>query len=290
MASQLNLVKQLLLVVSPVVASSAIAIAPSQAATFSAYNAAVDITNLNQELQVDIAESSIKALAISESGAGSLTVEATTDLTFESDSSSANSFSVSLLEGQGLNYFGKVQSAIKLLGSFVVEQETFSFDFNALLNLETSVDHPQTESANAKGKISLLLYDTREQHLLDSFTILGRLRDEEARDSLKIRKSKNFELNSIQKQKDFEGSEKSAFAQVTGKFSRFFAKETYVSLVAVQHNAARVSSKTRVEVPESSNSVALLLFSALGLMALVKVHGTPKSLHDSTTLNESETN
>lgn len=290
MAPQLNLVKQLVLIVSPVIASSAIAIAPSQAATFSTYNTAVDITNLNPELQVGIAESSLKSLAISEPGAGSLIVEAKTDLIFDSDSNSTNSFSVSLLEGQGLNYLGKVRSAIKLSGDFVVKQETFSFDFNALLNLETSVDHPQTESATAKGNLSLLLYDTQKQHLLDSFTILGRLRDEEAKDSLKIRKSENFELSSIQKQKDFEGTEKSALAQVTGKFSRFFAKKTYVSLVVIQHNAARVDSQNRVEVPESSNPAALLLFSAVGFLALVKVNGTPKSLHDSAAPDQSAAN
>lgn len=42
--------------------------------------------------------------------------------------------------------------------------ETFSFNFNAGLNLATSVDNPQFETANATGNISLKLYDSDQDN------------------------------------------------------------------------------------------------------------------------------
>lgn len=38
--------------------------------------------------------------------------------------------------------------------------ETFSFDFQGFLDLETSIDELQTESASAAGTLSLELYDS----------------------------------------------------------------------------------------------------------------------------------
>lgn len=259
MASQLNLVKQLLLVVSPVVASSAIAIAPSQAATFAYSEARTEIIGFNQEpLSVNtISDTDTFTFA----GSGFVTADAEANAAFDIPLNRAENLSLSAAAGEGSNYLGLATSTAQVIGEFFVENDLFSFDFLTFLGLATSAD--PGERTHANGSISFELYkiDQGQQSLLDSFTLLGSLSTPGSNDFLTYTGSEYFQLTAVDTTTDFTGSEESATAQIQGKFSRYFETPTYLTLVEVKNN------NTNVSVPESSNSMALFAFGILGVGA-----------------------
>lgn len=266
MGLQLNLVKSFVLLV-PSLAATAIAMAPSQAATSALSQTELELTNFSQQPEDVIAISKIKALSISSSG--SLNLGVNTEVLSDSGEKYMRSFSSHLAEGADGDYFGFSKSVTKVLGDFLVKKETFSFDFSTFLGLQTSVDHPQFEYADSKGKTSILLYDAHKNRLLDSFSIAGALFTKDQGDFLKIKASKNFAFSSIETDTDFQGKQELAIAKITGQFSRFFRKETHLRLLQVQRNQVSVEGES-VKVPESSNTLALLLFSAAGVGLVIK--------------------
>lgn len=171
---------------------------------------------------------------------------------------SANNSSWSRVNGDGSAYSGSAESIAAVIGyDFKVAQgETFSFDFDADLNLTTSIDNPQFETANATGKITLELYDTTNQDdwlYLDSFTLSG-LTSLGDNDYLNYDSSNNIKLNpSGTIDTSFGGEQESANASVQGDFSRTFDSLTTLTLVEVKNNQASVS------VPEPSSFLGLLL-------------------------------
>lgn len=262
MELQFNLLKPLILLASSWVATT-IAIAPSQAATSASSKAEVKLINFSQELENIEAITKVKAIAISESG--SLTSEIETEVEGDADANRTSNFSSHLAEGADGDYFGFSRSVTKVLGNFVVEKEPFTFDFSAFLELDTSIDNPSLEDAISRGRTSILLYNSRKNRLLDSFAISGGLFAKDQGDFLKIKASKNFVIDFLETQRDFQGNQETATAKATGQFSRFFRKETHLRLVQVQRNRVNIQGENSVKVPESSNLLALLLFSATGL-------------------------
>ena len=267
MELQLNLLKLLILFI-PSLVTTTIAIAPIQAATSASSEAEVEIINFSQELENIEATTKIKAITISASG--SLTSEIDTEVEGDSDTSRTSNFSSHLVEGADGDYFGFSRSITKVLGDFIVKKETFAFDFSAFLKLDTSVDTPQLEYAISRGRTSILLYDNRKNRLLDSFSIAGGLFTKDQGDFLKIKASKNFVLTSLETQRDFHGSQETATAKATGQFSRFFERKTHLRLVQVQRDRVNVQGEESVKVPESSNLLALLIFSATGLGGAIR--------------------
>lgn len=174
-----------------------------------------------------------------------------------------SNFSFSLANGEGNNYSGLAQSQAEIIAyDFSVgNSKPFSFDFDTALNLSTSIDNPQTESANVDGQVSFNLYDSTDSNnlkLLDSLTISGNLVTPGNGDYLNSQLSNSFTLTSSSKDTSFGGTQKAAFSSIQGNFSRSFTNPTLLTLVEVKTNDASV-----LAVPEPSNTLGLVFYGLL---------------------------
>ncbi|GAB1541078.1 hypothetical protein NUACC21_37480 [Scytonema sp. NUACC21] len=256
----MNFGQQFLLLATPAIATSMLATSPSQAATFAHSVAEFNINGFSiSPLGVQTLTDTTTE-AISDGGQVSANADATANFIADGTNSSltsASNSSVSQAQGQGYNYIGKGASIAAIFGyNFKVQAgEKFSFDFNGLLNLETSIDDPNTELATADGLLSLELYDSTNGSLLDFFTIAGNLQTP-GNDVFKIQQSSNivFAPNQIDIDKSTDGIQEYARASFNGTYSRIFKESTLVTLVEVKRN------QVRVQVPECS-SILSSLFS-----------------------------
>ncbi|MEW5858817.1 MAG: PEP-CTERM sorting domain-containing protein [Cyanobacteriota bacterium] len=178
----------------------------------------------------------------------------------------AENSSLSTANGAGKSYFGFAQSIAGIIGyDFLVSnKETFSFDFLANLKLETSIDTPQIESASSDGEISFQLYNTTDTNNwipLDFFTLSGKLKTPGTGDFLTLNHSGSLTVNpkTTSFETSFGGKTEVATAKVDGSYKRTFGSLTYLTLVEVKTN------KAVVKTPESSTTLALLLFCLIGV-------------------------
>jgi hypothetical protein len=105
---------------------------------------------------------------------GSVISEATADTVFISNSHKllAANFSQSKVQGDGNNYSSLAQTQAAAIGDFAIDAaETFSFNFQTLLDFLTSVDNRKSERSSARGSISFGLINTVTNIRLDSFQL-----------------------------------------------------------------------------------------------------------------------
>lgn len=245
------------------------ATSPSLAATLGSSKAEVKFNNFSHapsDISI-LAETFANAVATD----GLATAEANNDITVVDDPFSADNTSFSRTNGSGSVYSGLAQSQAAIIGyDFLVEAgQAFSFNFDAALNLATSIDDPQFEAANATGNISLSLYNSTDRNnwiLLDSFTLTANVGTTANNDFLSYDAGKNFTLNPYATTFDtnFGGNRESARGSTRGLFSLAFDNLTSLTLVEVKTNQADISSNgssvpAPEPVPEPSNVLASLL-------------------------------
>jgi hypothetical protein len=234
---------------------------PSIAATFASSESTVIIDNFSHNpFDSEVITDTFTNTFVTDGN-----VNASTDAiaNFITEPPSAFNSSFSSTDGTGNNYSGTADSFAGILGNFSVNSgETFSFNFDATLNLTTSIDNPQTETAIADGTVSFALYDTSNVDswtLLDSFTISGNVTSGN-NDFLNFNSSDGTQLNlsNISLTTNFGGDRESASASTEGLFSRTFDRVTNLTLVEVKEN------RSTVAVPEPSIAVG----TVLGIFAL----------------------
>lgn len=273
-----GLTKGIFLCFTPLVTSSLFAVSPSLAATFASSEAQANLDNFSHiPLSVStLTDTNIFTVATD----GQVTVDATAFVRFTAASlaeTEAENLSLSVSEGEGSNYFGLAQSFAELVGyEFQVgADETFAFDFNTFLQLETSINDPSSEQASSTGSVDFELYDstdTTNLRLLDFFNLSGIVTSENS-DFLDFTKSSSFSLNSDETSFDtvtgdtVTGTEELAKASVSGKYSRTFKSPISLTLVETKIN------QTSVQVPESSSLIGLLSFGLLCFGYGVKTTG-----------------
>ena len=251
--------------IAPLITGSVLVALPSFAATLASSGGKLTITNFSQNPQNISTFSDTNTSAISQNGLTEANANAQADFTVDSSSSAAlNSDSTTF--GVGQEYQGNANSISQVLGNFfVAANQDFTLDFTADLELGTSIDNPQFESANAIGSLALLAIDSTTQAIYDSFSIFGNLNTQGDGDSLEYQSSQNITLTSNSTETIFGGTQESAKASVKGSLQNRFDSPTNLTLVAVTTNQASVKT------PESSNTLALLGFcGALGLWYGVK--------------------
>lgn len=231
MKNKLGVTKRFLLLAAHLAASSVLAEAavvmtdsPSQAAALGAAQSILDFNNFSQSPLQNTSSTPIDVDAL--------------------DSSAS----------------GVVPNQVQTVGSFLVEAgQSFSFDFTANLNLQTSVDDLTTETANAPGFASFFLVDSVTPNTIyDSFVIYGNLTTPGSSDYLDIRKTDNIRVGGSSNT-DFEGTQETASVNAYGSFSRSFDESTQVTLVKAS------SDSESVPVPEATNMLAsVLLLGFLG--------------------------
>jgi hypothetical protein len=275
MVNQLGFTKRFLVLITPIVTSSAltplvlsIAASPSLAATLASSKARFDIDDFSHNPLGIQSLTAAKSLAIATSG--QVTAESKVFATIVVNPSPQSTFidnsSFSRAKGNGSNYFGLADSLTEVIGyNFLVgEGETFSFDFKGFLDLETSIDAPQTENASAAGTLSLQLYDSTNWDNwipLDSFGLSGALTTPGNGDFLRFNNSASISLDPSRTSFDTSFGERKEFANasVRGDFSRTFNSLTSLTLVEAKSNQASVA------VPEPSSTLATLGLCLAGL-------------------------
>ena len=262
MVLKLRLANHLLWFVTPLV-TSVLAISPTLAATLASSTARFTIDNLSHNPQKVSTLTDTNTFTIAPSS-GSVTAKADANAmaTFDPNNPPTrfSNYSWSETSGQGSDYFGLAQSQAGVIAyDFLVgKNETFSFNFNSFLGLETSID-TQFETASAAGNLSFQLYDSSSGNLLDNLTIDGNLTTPGRDDFLDIENSKHisFKPSETFVEKSFGGTQEVAKASVSGQFSRMFDNLTNLTLVEVKTNQASV------QVPEPGDFLEDLLFLCL---------------------------
>lgn len=241
---------------------------PGATATLSLSQSSFKIDNFSH-LPLDIQtfrDTNTQAISIN----GFVQSNATADALFLTDqsnpsSSQANNFSFSQASGNGTNYFGFAQSVAQVRGyQFQINSgQSFSFDFNTVLSLNTSVDVPGVEQATAVGAIALSLYEaTGSTNLvpLEFLALSTHLGLPGQTNALDLSHSDGITLHSKLTSLDyfFNNQSAAASASLQGTLSRYFESPATLTLVEFTVNEASVA------VPEPSS----ILATGLAIVAL----------------------
>ncbi|OKH49757.1 hypothetical protein NIES2101_20195 [Calothrix sp. HK-06] len=179
-----------------------------------------------------------------------------------------NSSAFSLAFGENRDYEGTAEAQARVLGNFDVDAgQLFSFDFSAVLNLETEIDDPLSERANAKSNISFYLFDTVnipqvnfqdyfKYQPLDYFTLNASLNTFGVQDFINYQRSQGVSFTNENKQTMFGANQETASAIIQGKLQRSFTNKTNVTLIALRQ------TKSQVKVLEHSMLVPLIFIVA----------------------------
>ncbi len=256
------------LLATPLVTSLTVGIAPSTAAIIAGSAAEVTIDNFSHRPTDTSTSTNTNTQTIANSG--SVISQANADAAFISNCHEllAANLSKSEVAGSGSNYSGLAQSQATVIGDFDIDTaETFSFNFQTILHLLTSVDNRQTERASASGSISFWLINTVTNILLDSFQLASGL-DSSSGIYLNLSGSNSFNPTAINFNFMAEGSSTKSLLYTAGEYSRTFDSATNLRLVEVKHNLALAKSEPISEaeaVPEPSTILGTAMF--LGFLA-----------------------
>lgn len=268
MKSPLDLTQRFVLFAAPLVASSAVALAPAEAATFSLSTGQATLFNFNFSPAAGTSVVDTDTFTDAPGGRVNATADADATLLAEPPIGTNETFSRVVGEsvlGESTDYFGFATSQADVIGSFLIpggaSKQQFSFDFVSTLQLLTEIDDAQTESAQATGSIALFLFDDsrpNERRLLDFFTVRGNVDTPGHQDELETRNSRNFTFaeNSF---RQFGGLQEAAISEVRGSYARTFELPTRITLIEAKSNFA-----TTEAVPEPSTIAAIALSGAIG--------------------------
>jgi hypothetical protein len=235
---------------------------PTIAATLASSEATVTISNFSHNPLDPLVITDTFTNTFATDGSVNADADAVANFVTNPPASAFNS-SFSSADGVGNNYSGTADSFAGVVGNFSVNSgETFSFNFDADLNLNTSIDNPQTENAIASGKVSFAIYDTSNLDnwvLLDSLTISGNITSTD-NDFLSFETGTGSQLNlsNISLNTNFSNRQESANAFTQGNFSHTFDRLTNLTLVEFKEN------RSSVAVPEPS----IIFGTILGILAV----------------------
>ncbi len=274
MKLSLKFVQRFLLFTAPLVTGSVFVALPGLAATHATSGSAVNLSNFSHNpvetstftdtntltiTSIDSINSNSSALV---PPAAAVTANADALATFPVNPSPAltEAFNVSLSAAQGdsqgesHSYLGLGQSFSQVVGyNFSIgANETFSFDVNAALGLQTSTEYVG-ETARAGGNISFLLFDTTGMtdpskidwnNPLEFITFSAQL-DSSGQNYYTLGKSANlnFQPTNVAINASAGENQQSFFGSLQGTISRGFNKLTSLALVAFQGNQVSVSCK-----------------------------------------------
>jgi hypothetical protein len=236
---------------------SAVSIQSASAATFAYANAAVNFTSFSHD------PSSVDAFAIQQvTTTGGAIAKTKEDAFFctpsDCQKSIAGNYSTSAANGIGSsNYYGFAQSNAGIVGyEFLIGAgETFSFNFNALLQVGTRTDRQPGERAFASSNISFQIFEGTE--LLDELILSGTAENANQKAQLTLSdSSSNFSFFDSDLTSNVRRN-RPASIFLKGLFSRTFDHDTNISLVETKYTEAIVA------VPEPT------LLPALGVLLAV---------------------
>ncbi|ARV60919.1 hypothetical protein BZZ01_21925 [Nostocales cyanobacterium HT-58-2] len=282
MKQYLERVKRFSLLFTPAVATSVLFASPSWAATFAFSQGDLLLENFSGVLFAEFgADNSAENNALA-NGPDDL-VNLNNNPINQTSTSPLEVFTSgqSTVDGVGRNYFGLAGTNGTIVGNFDIgANQTFAFDFSSVLDLQTEIDTPKAENAQASSDVAFYLFDTSDvpvdglsdliENLLDNpnsinrnplafFSLAGNLStlgdDSINQNGQGITLTNNF--RNITSNGNFEFAE--AFFE--GSFQRYFEKPANVTLITTRRGRGRVTA------PEPSTSFALVSFLALVAIA-----------------------
>ena len=278
--------KKLILQVSPIVATSLLASSPSLAATFSGSFSELSFTNFNQE------NAAFEAINDANSSTETNADDSIADFRNSSETNAEPTpldiFNIaeSLTFGEGSSYSAFAETMPRFFANFDVSgNNTLSFDFTTVLDLEASVDKPGVETADAAGDIAFYLLDTTgisaesrfdflnstqlepnqisQDNILEFFTLAANIDALGKVDFFDNTKSENINLTSdlsfsnVEEINDSGRTNAISTSLFEGSVERFFEQDTNVTLLAFKN------TKSNVKVPEAGTSFWSVLFAGL---------------------------
>ncbi len=231
-----KLTQRLFLCIAPLVTGSVFIALPGFATTTATSGAIVNIDNFSHNPSDVTTLTDTNTLTIATDGnvSANANAEASFLVAPSTPLTQAYNTSFSTVNGDGNNYFGQADSFAGLIGyDFTIGAgETFSFNFNTFLGLETSVDNPSFESTSAAGNISFVLFDSSDlNNPIDFFTLNGNLASQGGNDYINSQNSASINLISNDTKSSFGGMQESAVASIQGLFSRTFYSLTHLTLI-----------------------------------------------------------
>jgi hypothetical protein len=277
--------RQWLLMVPPFLATSILTNFPTSAATLALSQSNLYLTNFSQN--VTTIELVNQANISGKTNGGIFAAQNNANNNYSVAPPEISSSAFSLAFGNKSNYAGKAQTQAQVVANFDVDaKEYFNFDFTVSLTLQTHIDNLLLEHANAKGDISLLLFDTTtvpvdeirnffssfispktgkiKYNPLDFLAINANLNTPGFLDYIDSQHSQNITFNQQLRKPDFSGNNENASILVKGSLKRYFEQKSNLTILALRRN------QTYVSVPEPTNQVALLLLAIVSAMGVYK--------------------
>jgi hypothetical protein len=246
------------LLATPLVSGLTVGIGPSSAAIIAGSEAEVTINNFSHRPNENGTFTSTYTQTTANSGSVISQANAEAFVISNAHVLLAADLSQSKVQGDGNNYSGLAQSQAIVIGDFDIDaQETFSFNFQTLLKLLTSVDNRQFERASASVSISFGLINTVTNILLDSFQLASGL-DSSSGLYLDLSASNSFNPTAINVNFMPEGSAAKSLLYTSWVYSRTFDSTTNLRLVEVNNNMAEAEA-----VPEPSTLLGTAIFLGL---------------------------
>ena len=272
---KIGLTKNSVLFFSTLVTSLGIAALPSMAASLARSEASFTIFNYSQSPEglltpEDIGQpdtkfdTSVTGILTSTKAHTSVSgktaiADANASATFLKNPAFSTNATFSEAFGDTNTYFGSALSQATVAGEFSIKAgETFSFEFAANLSMFTLVENPLGEIATASGDLSLILFDSTKNNVLDYFTVFSKIATSaypsNSADFWGYDNTQNINLISADSEISFGNShQESVTASFFGSYQRSFQNDTRLLLIETKRN------QVTVKAPEPSNTFALLL-------------------------------
>mgnify|MGYP001797382407 CR=1 FL=1 len=278
--------KKTILQVSPVIATAVLASSPSLAATFAGSFGELTFTNFNQE------NAAFEAINDANTSAETNADDSIADFRNFSETNAKptpleiSNIAESLAFGEGSSYNASAETMPRYFANFDVKgNDSLSFDFTTIIDLEASIDKPGVETANAAVDIAFYILDTTgistenrfdflnstqldsnqigQNRILEYFTLAAKIDALGQIDFLNNTQSKNIFLSSdfsysdVEQVGDFDRSRAISTSLFEGSVERFFERDRNVTLLAFKN------TKSNVKVPEPRTSLWSILFAGL---------------------------
>jgi hypothetical protein len=281
--------RKLILQVSPLVATSVLASTPALAASFAGSFGDLTFTNFNQENTAFEAINDASASAETNSDDSVADFNNFSRTNAEPSPIDISNVAESLVFGEGSSYNAFAETMPRFFANFdIASNNSLSFDFTSVIDLEASVDKPGVETASAAADIAFYLLDTTgistenrfdflnstqldpsqisQNSILEYFTLAANIDALGKVDSFENTKSQNIDISSdnsisnVEEVNNLGRSRAFSTSLFEGSVERFFERDTNVTLLAFKN------TKSNIKVPESGTSFWSILFA--GLMAL----------------------
>ncbi len=256
---------QVLLILTPWIAISAIAPSPAVAATFARSEGVLQFTNFNYHPYFTDSFAGTNSLALIKEEASVASMSHASASLFNQPyyAPFGNLLSSSLALGTGHDYQGLSQSHAQIIGHFLIGQpDYFSFDFGGFLNSATYGNYPKF--AQASGSLSFALLETTQSsqiNLLDYFTLSGQSSSVLDNNFISYHYSDRIQAT-VNSHTEFNLTQSLAQLSVSGSLNRYFENPTHLTLIAIN------AQQAEVKVPEPNFTLSLILF---GLFLTLKM-------------------